>query len=60
MHVDVVQNAFELEKHGNKRKVSSETTITRFKPAPIYRKKIGGVCYYIVSVNKTMVVKLGV
>ena len=58
MYVDLIQSVFEIEKPTNKRKVSLETMITRFEPTPIRRKKIGGVCYYIASIDRTMLLKV--
>ena len=57
-YVDLVQSVFDIEKRNTKRKVSSETTITRIEPAPIRKKKIGRVCYYIASINGAILVKV--
>ena len=56
-YVDLVQSVFDIQKPANKRKVSSETAIAQFEPAPIRGKKIGGVCYYIALMNTVMLVK---
>ena len=58
MYVHLVQSVFDIKKRNTKRKVSSETMITRIEPAPIRKKKVGRVCYYIASINGVILVKV--
>ena len=41
-----------------KERYPRKTTITWFEPAPIQKKKTGGVCYYIASINRAMLLKI--